>query len=307
LGVESARWVFVRTGRPAGGPGWIAAFWPGPPGDERKPAVSGCCKGWGTTRILHPMSSNSDSEGLRDSITIEGLEVECIIGVYDHERVAPQRIIVEATIAVDTQRAAMQDRLEEAVDYEWVAMQIVFILKLSAFRLLETAAHTICRALLLAPVDGESRGTIQSVDLLLRKPDALGGRGVPVLRTLRQVDEVESKKESKAFGSVDVVHETRDVGIYRLSVYPGRRIGLHLHRRMTEAELVLSSGLHCQGGLAARGSVRRWPNGLAHHYENPTDKVQSLLCIDRPPFIEDDEIPIEGAAGVVPAQQVWDI
>jgi dihydroneopterin aldolase len=307
LGAAVERWVFVRTGRPAGGPRRIAAFGPGSAEAESSRVVTGGCKGWGIARILRLMSLDWYSERQRDSITIEGLDVECIIGVYDHERAAPQRVVVEATIAVDARRAAMQDQLEATVDYEWVSMQIAFILKLSGFRLLETAAQAICSALLLTPVDGESRGAIQAVDLSLRKPGALGGRGVPLLRTLRHVDEVEPKKESKAFGSVDVVHETSDVGIYRLSVFPGRRIALHLHRQMMEAELVLSTGLQCQGGLATRGTVRRWPNGLAHYYENPTEKVQSLLCIDRPPFIEDDEIPSDGAPGTVVAEQVWDI
>jgi dihydroneopterin aldolase len=253
------------------------------------------------------MSSNRSSEVVRDAITIEGLDVACILGVYDHERVTPQRIVVEVTMGVDAQRAAQLERLDATVDYEWVSTQIAFILKLGRFRLLETAAHTICCALLLAPLDGESRGQIQSVDLSLRKPDALGGRGVPRLRMRRLPNQAKSVKESKPFGSVDVIHETSDVGLYRLNLFPGRRIALHMHRQMAEAELVLSTGLHCQGEPAARGSVRLWPNGLLHYYENPTDKTQSLLCVDRPAFVEDDEIPAAGAAGAVSAREVWEL
>jgi dihydroneopterin aldolase len=253
------------------------------------------------------MSSTGFSDTFSDAITIEGLEVECIIGLYDHERERPQRLVVEVAMAVDTEQAAMQDQLIGTVDYEWVSTQIAFILKLGRFRLLETAAQTICRALLLTPVDGESRGQIEAIDLSLRKPSALGGRGVPLLRMRRLASATGLQQETKPFGAVDIIYENSDVGFYRLQIHPGRGIGLHVHRQMHEAELVLSTGLHCQGSLAAAGSVRQWPHGLSHHYDNPTDRTQSLLCVDRPPFVETDEIPCDGYAGTIVSRQVWEL
>lgn len=253
------------------------------------------------------MSSTGFAEAFSDAITIEGLEVECIIGWYEHERERPQRLVVGVTMAVDTEQAAMQDLLSGTVDYEWVSTQIAFVLKLGRFRLLETAALTICRALLLAPVDGESRGQIEAVDLSLRKPSALGGRGVPLLRMKRLASAMELRQETKPFGAVDIIHENGDVGFYRLKIHPGRRIGLHEHRQMDEAELVLSTGLHCQGSPAAAGSIRQWPHGFSHHYDNPTDRTQSLLCIDRPAFVETDEIPCNSHAGTILARQVWEL
>ena len=44
-------------------------------------------------------------------------------------------------------------------------------------------------------------------------------------------------------GTVDVIHETREAGIYRLNVAPGRSIPLHVHRRMQESEMVITAGL----------------------------------------------------------------
>ena len=233
--------------------------------------------------------------------------MECIVGLYEHERERPQRLVVEVTMAVQTEEAANADRLIGTVDYEWVSTQIAFILKLGRFRLLETAALTICRALLLPPVDGESRGQISAVELALRKPSALGGRGVPVLRIARSANAIHVVQEAKPFGSVDIIHETKDVGFYRLNVSPGREIDLHMHRQMDEAELVLSTGLRCQGAVALAGTVRQWPIGLPHFYENPTAVTQSLLCIDRPPFIETDEIPVDGDAKTVSARHVWEL
>ncbi|HEY5957246.1 MAG TPA: dihydroneopterin aldolase [Polyangiaceae bacterium] len=265
------------------------------------------------------MSANEISVCGRDSITIEGLELECIIGLFEFERVTPQRLQVEATLFVDTRSAALENRLELSVDYEWVLMQIVFILKLGRFELLEAAAHTICRTLLLPPVDGELRARIQAVELSLRKPRALGGRGVPRLRVTRTPDDFASRIEQRPFGSVDVIHETKDVGFYRLLVLPGRQIAWHRHAQMREAELVLTSGIQCQGQPAERGSLRQWPLDLPHYYANPTDRVQSILCIDRPAFIEADEIatPSSSVGGSpsqsfeaptsLAVQQVWDL
>lgn len=253
------------------------------------------------------MSNDCPAAGARDQITIEGLDVECIIGLYEHERITPQRVVVEITMALDANHAAEFERLDATVDYEWVSTQIAFLLKVGRFRLLETAALTICRALLLPSASGEARASIQSLALTLRKPGALLGRGVPSLRMERHRDEIVFKHESRTFGSVDVIQETTDAGFYRLNVAPGGRIDLHVHERMDETELVLSDGLYCQGELAARGTVRRWPLGFLHHYHNPTNAVQSLLCVDRPPFIESDEVIRNGDAKALNPQRVWDL
>ena len=104
-------------------------------------------------------------------------------------------------------------------------------------------------------------------------------RGLPFVRT---------------FGTVDIVHETRDAGIYRLNVAPGKSIPLHVHRVMHEAEMVLGSGMLCQGKPVAPLTVHRWPHGSAHAYHNPTRRTQTILCVDSPPFMPDDEVPVSG-------------
>jgi len=233
----------------------------------------------------------------KDTITVEGLDIECIIGIYEHERSNPQHVIVDAELTVDTEPAALSERIELTVDYEWVTHQIEFLLKLGKFQLLETAAHLICRTLLLPPVSGERRCAIEKVALRLRKPGALGGRGQPILYVTRLAAQADYTRESKCFGVVDIIGETQDVGFYRLCVAPRHGIALHMHRRMQEAEFVLSHGLTCQAEPARRSSVRVWPRGLAHRYDNLTDDMQSILCIDRPPFLEEDEIATDGTPG----------
>lgn len=265
------------------------------------------CQAAAQSPILRAMAIYWQPEGARDFINIEDLDVECIIGLYDHERTTPQRVVVEVSMALDVERAAETERLDATVNYESVSTQIAFLLKMGRFRLLETAALTICRALLQPAVDGEARANIQAVNLAVRKPGALLGRGIPHLRMVREARDVKTAHESKPFGTVDIIHETPDVGFYRLNILPRREIELHVHQRMDEAELVLSSGLYCQGEPAICGTVRQWPRGLAHHYYNPTSQVQSILCIDRPPFHESDEIPTDGTAAAFAAKRVWDL
>ncbi|MEC8052829.1 MAG: dihydroneopterin aldolase, partial [Myxococcota bacterium] len=64
----------------------------------------------------------------------------------------------------------------------------------------------------------------------------------------------------------------------------------HYHRKMEEAELVLDQGVMCQSEMLNPGIAHFWPKELVHTYKNTTDSEVSILCIDRPKFIRDDEV-----------------
>ena len=101
------------------------------------------------------------------------------------------------------------------------------------------------------------------------------------------------------------IHETKDAGVYRLNIAPGKGIPLHVHRIMRESEMVLGTGLLCQNEPVPMGTVHRWPRGAAHRYDNPTTQWQSILCVDVPRFIPDDEIEVEGEPDDVPPEAPW--
>jgi dihydroneopterin aldolase len=71
---------------------------------------------------------------------------------------------------------------------------------------------------------------------------------------------------------------------------------------MQESEMVLTKGLWCQGKPVAPGTVHRWPKGAAHCYQNPTRRQQSILCVDAPAFLPEDEIAVEGEPATVQAE-----
>lgn len=217
-----------------------------------------------------------------------------MVGVYPRERIEPQRLIVDLTFWLDTRRAAEYESLAKTVHYGDMARNVAFVLSNARFGMLETAAHGLARLLLAPPARGERRANIERVRIELRKPEALHHRATPKLTIEREASEYRYLVEERPFGTVDVIHETQDAGIYRLNIRPGGTIPLHVHRVMEEAELVLSEGLLCQGKPIAIGTMHRWPKDAAHVYENPTERWQSILCIDSPRFIESDEIVVEG-------------
>ena len=240
-----------------------------------------------------------------DRIAIRGLEVDCVVGVYPHERDVLQPLIVDVELGLDTEPAAASERVQATVDYALTAEQIAFLLRSCRFRLLETAAHALARTLLAPPAPGERRAAVRDLMLRLTKPGALGGRAVPSLEIRRNAAWVTMAREAKPFGTVDVIFETKDAGVYRLNIAPGRGIPLHLHRVMQESEMVLGDGLHCQSAPCPTGTVHRWPLGAAHRYDNPTDRWQTILCVDAPRFMEEDEVAADGAPSPVPAEPAF--
>ena len=231
--------------------------------------------------------------------------VDCVVGVYPHERNASQPLRVDIEMRLSTHESAVQESLRSTVDYASTAAQLVFLLRSCRFRLLETAAHVLVRYVLAPPAPDERRAQVESAVVRLTKPGALRGFAVPSLEIERQASQLSFDIEHKSFGTVDIIHETKGAGIYRLNVAPGKSIPLHVHERMRESEMVLGEGLLCQGDPCPPGTVHRWPRGAAHTYHNPTARHQTILCVDSPRFIPEDEIEVTGEPADVPAEPPW--
>lgn len=241
-----------------------------------------------------------------DFIELCDLDAQCVVGVYPRERHVLQPLRLDVRMGLDTERAARKESLSASIDYAAIAAQLRFLLTSCEFHMLETAAHALARYLLAPPSLGERRAQIEQVRLRLRKPGALAGIAVPTLEIERDKSWVTLTQEHKPFGVVDVIAEMRDAGIYRLNIAPHKAIPLHVHDTMREAELVLSDGLLCQHKPAPAGTVHRWPKRAAHCYENPTDRYQTILCVDSPRFLESDEIAVGGApTEVEPEARAW--
>lgn len=232
-----------------------------------------------------------------DVIELRGLTVDCIVGVYNRERVAAQPLRLDVALFLDTRGAAVGGRLAHTVHYGRLLGELRFLLEACRFELLESAAEAVCRYLLVPPTEDGQRAQVRAATVRVTKPQALAGRAVPSLQIHRAAEEMLYEQEQKPFGRVDIVHEGAGYGIYRLRVKPGGTIPTHVHPKMEESELVLGGGLLLQGRPVARGQAFHWPQGFAHRYDNPTHTEQTVLCVDRPRFIASEEVEVEEPAG----------
>ena len=49
----------------------------------------------------------------------------------------------------------------------------------------------------------------------------------------------------------------------------------------------------------------RWPLDAPHTYHNPTERGQTILCVTEPPFIEADQIEVDGVPADVSPEPPW--
>lgn len=103
-----------------------------------------------------------------DRIFIRNLTVETIIGIYDHERVTPQRVMLELEMSADIAQAASSDDIESTLNYKTLSETLIDFLESSRFLLIETMAERVTEII-------RQDFGVQWVKLTLHKPDALPG------------------------------------------------------------------------------------------------------------------------------------
>ncbi|TJY59879.1 dihydroneopterin aldolase [Sinimarinibacterium sp. CAU 1509] len=101
-----------------------------------------------------------------DTVFLQGLEVEAIIGVYGWERQLPRPLIFDLALGVNTREAASSDHVRDAVDYAAVAERVSAITRELQPALLETLVETIARRLF-------DEFPIQQLQISVNKPGAV--------------------------------------------------------------------------------------------------------------------------------------
>ena len=84
-----------------------------------------------------------------DTIRIQGIQVEAVMGVYEWERTCAQPLKIDLILFVDVRKAADSDHLNDTVDYGAVVTWIREDINQHAFQLLEALAEHIATQLLL--------------------------------------------------------------------------------------------------------------------------------------------------------------
>ncbi len=101
-----------------------------------------------------------------DTVFIEALQIDTIIGVYDWERQVRQTVSLDVEMAWDNREAAATDDLQFALNYKAVADRLIEFVSGSQFQLIETMAEQICQIV-------QQEFSVSWLRLRLSKPGAV--------------------------------------------------------------------------------------------------------------------------------------
>lgn len=80
-----------------------------------------------------------------DWVSIEGLKIDTIIGVYDWEQQQTQQLVIDLKMGWDIQAAAQSDDIEQALDYAKVSEMVTAWVTKESRQLIETVAEGIAK------------------------------------------------------------------------------------------------------------------------------------------------------------------
>lgn len=83
-----------------------------------------------------------------DTIFLHGLEVECVIGVWEWERRIKQKVKIDLDMAVDIRNAAATDQLDDTLNYKAIAKRVISHVENSNYQLVETLAESVADILI---------------------------------------------------------------------------------------------------------------------------------------------------------------
>lgn len=222
-----------------------------------------------------------------DVVELKDLEVRCVVGLYGHERTRVQPLVVHLAMHLDLRAAGESDEVVHTVDYGRLAGEVRFLLEHGRFRLIESAAETLARYLLLPPTPDVPRPAVQRVVVRIDKPEALRALARPAVVIARSAAQGAPVVERTGFGSVEVLHRSEQVAVARVRVLPDAWIDTHRHSHADEAELTLGDHLDAQGRPLPWLTAVQWPRLLPHRWHNRGSVEQTILRVVRPPSVDE--------------------
>ena len=110
-----------------------------------------------------------------DTVFINDLRIETIIGIYDWERKVRQTISLDLEMGTDIRKAAATDAIEDTLNYKAVAKRLIAFVGASEYQLVETLAEKIAAIVL-------EEFSVPWLKLTVHKPGAVrGSRDVGVI------------------------------------------------------------------------------------------------------------------------------
>jgi len=110
------------------------------------------------------MTAKKNKPALTRRILLEDFRLPVSIGIHDFERSAPQMVVVNVELELSDEMPDPRDRIEDALDYDFIRAGIMAIIKNRHFNLQETLCQEILELVL-------RRGGIRRAKVSTRKPD----------------------------------------------------------------------------------------------------------------------------------------
>ena len=101
-----------------------------------------------------------------DTVFIEGLSVQTVIGIHDWERNIRQQLLIDLELATDIRPAATGDNIEHTLNYQIISQRVIDFVEQSSYGLIETLAEQLAALLM-------NEFSIPWLKLTVRKPDAI--------------------------------------------------------------------------------------------------------------------------------------
>jgi dihydroneopterin aldolase len=130
-------------------------------------------------RALNSPLEEQEEDVMIGTTGLQGFRVDCIVGIYQHERQTRQAVIMDIDLDYDFAAAAASDAIGDAVDYDGIARAVTDLAQRRAFQLIETMAEETA-ALLLAQLP-----QVRRVRLEIRKPAAVPAAACSFVRVER--------------------------------------------------------------------------------------------------------------------------
>jgi len=123
--------------------------------------------------------TSPDNSPRLDTVRIEQLELDCVIGINPWERLTKQRITIDIEMHADLSKAGKSDSIEDTINYRTISKAVIAEIEDSSYGLVEALAERVAEICF-------DDALTQAVEVTVRKPGAVrkaAAVGVVVRRT----------------------------------------------------------------------------------------------------------------------------
>ncbi len=110
------------------------------------------------------------------TIGLKDLRIDCIVGIYPHERVGIQPLFVDIEVDHDFDAAAQAEHVDTTVDYDHLAALLTELATGRGYQLIETFAKEALGEIL------ERFAGVQAARIEIRKPNAVPAAAASFVR-----------------------------------------------------------------------------------------------------------------------------